>query len=942
MTRDGVAMNMLYHTVPGKPLDIEEYSAYSYVSVYSRLIEGEKVNVNLLKFPTAIDYEREGSTSSMSTVIHYTEEETKKFKDPVALVTVVKSSLSMINTNTSGFYNVNYWFSLQLTHELTFLEKNISKHGFVGKSQWKFYTFYNDNTKDIPILIDVEPLDNGDPDLYIVQGKNNRPTLSKYLMKSNQFKGDHLVITKKDLDKIGLKKMNGYYVIGIYGFKETKFALKWKHSNSTVSVASFMRPLFLDLLENRSQYIELTHFMYKTPITIKMSASHSHVVLLINTVDKNAPGTVGYFESYPWLDNYQFRIDLKRTHTIIKKTIEIDDKHFCDSCKYLMTIFTADPGVRVELLATYKTTFSHINLESGKQLIDYLDPKEEEKYKIENVDPKLVPDIDVNMMQGKMEFYSGHNVLLSTENYTWKLDIDEGRNFIKLSNKSVPDGPNMSGFLLPPKAVSPAAGGPKKPVMDFVSNFMNHLFADTYLIAKCISETACHYKIQSKLPDELNEIHPGMAKKSTVGKGETDYYIFEAKGNEDKVEVFFKILGYAKSDLKKDQFGNFSYADNYKALNQLHVYHTTNKEDLDTKKFGFEIQANTFSYLHGNSMVRTYQPRKGFFTVEIQNTLDKDFHYSIELLTNAFRMVDFGEMYYDYVNTKFDTKYFEIHVDSPGYVYIDINTCLSDINLYYMLGSEDKYKFKPTNDKKFDQTVYVEKAGPVFFKVVKDYDEGDLDPATEVERNQGYIPTSVFSLEFYYQRHYSNYPFKGVYPGNGSKVDFELGAHPQVSFDPVVIREDLLKEYTYHMIYHLVMSPSEKEVKFRSGCDRLFEFYMPKAYRDNVIELTKDVSSLMDGMYTVGKLDDDENHYTMRTDDDDEKALENLEKKAQRKQELSGKVKRTPTADDGKRILLEKTAPSNKKTPTAAKENKQKEESQNLVLKLLTPIVPTK
>jgi len=31
--------------------------------------------------------------------------------------------------------------------------------------------------EDIPIFIDVEPLDNGDPDLYLVQGKNNRPTL---------------------------------------------------------------------------------------------------------------------------------------------------------------------------------------------------------------------------------------------------------------------------------------------------------------------------------------------------------------------------------------------------------------------------------------------------------------------------------------------------------------------------------------------------------------------------------------------------------------------------------------------------------------------------------------------------------------------------------------------------------------------------------------------
>jgi len=103
--------------------------------------------------------------------------------------------------------------------------------------------------------------------------------------------------------------------------------------------------------------------MYKTPVSFKISANHAHVVLLINTVDKNTKGTGGYFEQYPWLDNYKMRIDLTRNSKIIKKTININDKVFCDACKYLITVFTADPGVQVEFLATYKTTFSHINLE---------------------------------------------------------------------------------------------------------------------------------------------------------------------------------------------------------------------------------------------------------------------------------------------------------------------------------------------------------------------------------------------------------------------------------------------------------------------------------------------------------------------------------------------------------------------------------------------------
>jgi hypothetical protein len=349
-------------------------------------------------------------------------------------------------------------------------------------------------------VIDVEPLDNGDPDLYLVQGKNNRPTTGKYLMKSTSFKGDHLTVTSKDLEKVGLKDMNGYFVVGVYGFRETKFTLKWKHSNTTVNQGQFLKPLFLDLKENATQYIELFHFMYRTPITIKIASDHAHVVLLINKIDRDSK-IKDYYETFPWLDDHLLRIDLNREQSIAKRYIGVDDPVFCDNCRYLMTIFTEDPGAKVEFLATYQTNFSYIILEPGKQLIDTLDKDGEQKYKIENENPDVSPDIDVNILHGKMEFYSGHNIMLSTTNFAYRLNIDEGRNFIRLNNNTVPDGPATLGFLGPNPAVEktnnklPLVSG----VFNAVKNFVNHLQSDTYVIAKCVGTTNCLYKVQSKL-----------------------------------------------------------------------------------------------------------------------------------------------------------------------------------------------------------------------------------------------------------------------------------------------------------------------------------------------------------------------------------------------------------------------------------------------------------
>ena len=71
----------------------------------------------------------------------------------------------------------------------------------------------------------------------------------------------------------------------------------------------------------------------------------------------------------------------------------------------------------------------------------------EQKYKIELAENQKDPDIDINLLHGEVVFYSGLKIMTNSTDYDWKLTLHQGRNFIKLSDHTKTDGPNVEGFL---------------------------------------------------------------------------------------------------------------------------------------------------------------------------------------------------------------------------------------------------------------------------------------------------------------------------------------------------------------------------------------------------------------------------------------------------------------------------------------------------------------
>ena len=70
-------------------------------------------------------------------------------------------------------------------------------------------------------------------------------------------------------------------------------------------------------------------------------------------------------------------------------------------------------------------------------------------------------------------------------------------------------------------------------------------------MAKCNKGTGsgCMYKINLKVPGVEQELKAGISQRSTIGKNETDTYLYSCKGTEEKVEIIFKIISVNNDNL---------------------------------------------------------------------------------------------------------------------------------------------------------------------------------------------------------------------------------------------------------------------------------------------------------------------------------------------------------------------------------------------------------
>ena len=89
------------------------------------------------------------------------------------------------------------------------------------------YFIYEVTCDDCTVIIGVQSLSGGDPDLYINHGEQNLPDKNAYHIKSAGNSSEALILTKDDkfFKDNKIDSMRATYTIGVYGKTKTTFVL---------------------------------------------------------------------------------------------------------------------------------------------------------------------------------------------------------------------------------------------------------------------------------------------------------------------------------------------------------------------------------------------------------------------------------------------------------------------------------------------------------------------------------------------------------------------------------------------------------------------------------------------------------------------------------------------------------------------------------------------
>lgn len=88
------------------------------------------------------------------------------------------------------------------------------------------YFLYQETCANCTLIISLSSYSSGDPDLYIVHG-DRIPTLNDYDIRKATIHSEVVTLNLESeyfVNK-GLKSMEGYYTIGVFGNKNTTFTL---------------------------------------------------------------------------------------------------------------------------------------------------------------------------------------------------------------------------------------------------------------------------------------------------------------------------------------------------------------------------------------------------------------------------------------------------------------------------------------------------------------------------------------------------------------------------------------------------------------------------------------------------------------------------------------------------------------------------------------------
>ena len=360
-------------------ISISTYSIYQKTSIFVNIIplNSDSATKDSWIFPSNTSYQHSSlnhsSFDSTSLVLHESYfKENKCDEIPSGCIVTIRVYPHHMPEYLA--YLSNPYFSIVVSSEIIKLTPNVAHIGSVKDKAYKYFSVYaNENDT---IFISLTPLTSGDPDLVVSFGQESRPTLDDNTWVLRTFGGENLEISPAELNnKVG-KKLPGYYVVGVFGFKNCTFSL-----SVMVGELKFMKiyngsPLQMRLKPKETIYLEYFHYIKLQGFKVLIVEETGEVDIYINSKELN----VSYVDSLPRVGNtstYKWN-NLNQIHKNLL-SVSNSDPQFCNLCRYFIALHSHKPAKMTVLIGSSNT---FISLQSGKTLHDWLLPNDVNKYTV--------------------------------------------------------------------------------------------------------------------------------------------------------------------------------------------------------------------------------------------------------------------------------------------------------------------------------------------------------------------------------------------------------------------------------------------------------------------------------------------------------------------------------------------------------------------------------
>lgn len=401
--RDNDYQRFYYFVPANSTITVFVDSLYMNLHAYVTILPLVSVNKNEWTYPnsSSFDYSYNSSYYIPSSIV------LKKnyFKDRnCELVAYGCVLLLSVQREALDYFEMNNNINIVVSSHLTRLQEGKPFVSYVDKHTIKYFSIYV-NQPDCVLLIAVTPIGDGDPDLVVSKGRDERPTLENYDWISTNYKSEQLQISRNSSAKVE-KSMEGLYVIGIYGFTNCTFSLTVVFQANKII---FLRPGFPhELYLKSNETISFQYYNFDSAFRVIISTEFGDSALYINPYNSSKD----FIDQLP-CEGHHFWSSKSSNRDIAY--VKESDNGFCAYCDYLISVV---PKVNSKVNVIISNSYQPIQMQSGKVLNDYVEEGDCNTYLYQTTWDAV--EFDFILFSGDIEIYVSRTEAVSVDNYLYK------------------------------------------------------------------------------------------------------------------------------------------------------------------------------------------------------------------------------------------------------------------------------------------------------------------------------------------------------------------------------------------------------------------------------------------------------------------------------------------------------------------------------------------